>query len=63
MPKFRFTMFLGICYQFFSALVHLNSYVQVRELLKDRSTLMSEPGGVSVLDGTQEGAYQWVCIY
>lgn len=56
-------MFLGICYQFFSALVHLNSYVQVRELLKDRSTLMSEPGGVSVLDGTQEGAYQWVCIY
>lgn len=36
--------------------------IQVRELLKDRSTLKSEPSGVSVLDGTQEGAYEWVWL-
>ncbi|PKI77313.1 apyrase 2-like [Punica granatum] len=34
----------------------------VRELLKGRSRLKSEPEGVTVLDGTQEGAYQWVTI-
>lgn len=34
----------------------------VRELLKDRSSLKSDPRWVSVLDGTQEGAYQWVTI-
>ncbi|KAK4741750.1 hypothetical protein SAY87_025338 [Trapa incisa] len=34
----------------------------VRELLKDTSRLKSDPEGVSVLDGTQEGAYQWVTI-
>ncbi|KAK4740468.1 hypothetical protein SAY87_032349 [Trapa incisa] len=34
----------------------------VRELLKDRSRLKSEPEGVTVLDGTREGAYQWVTI-
>ncbi|KAK4787514.1 hypothetical protein SAY86_011347 [Trapa natans] len=34
----------------------------VRELLKDTSALKSEPEGVTVLDGTQEGAYQWVTI-
>lgn len=32
----------------------------VRELLKQRSTLKSEPNAVAVLDGTQEGAFQWV---
>lgn len=36
-------------------------HVQVRELLKDTSRLKSDPEGVTVLDGTQEGAYQWVC--
>ncbi|GKV13530.1 hypothetical protein SLEP1_g24526 [Rubroshorea leprosula] len=31
----------------------------VRKLLKDRSTLKSD--GVIILDGSQEGSYQWVC--
>lgn len=35
---------------------------KVRDLLKQRSTLKSEPGAVAVLDGTQEGAFQWVCF-
>ncbi|CAI8595274.1 unnamed protein product [Vicia faba] len=34
----------------------------VRDLLKQRSTLKSEPDAVAVLDGTQEGAFQWVTI-
>ncbi|KAJ8771719.1 hypothetical protein K2173_026896 [Erythroxylum novogranatense] len=34
----------------------------VRDLLKDRSTLKSDPNGVRVLDGSQEGSYQWVTI-
>ncbi|KAB2058768.1 hypothetical protein E1A91_A11G264500v1 [Gossypium mustelinum] len=34
----------------------------VRELLKDRSTLKSEANGVKILDGTQEGSYEWVTI-
>ncbi|XP_052111194.1 apyrase 2 [Arachis duranensis] len=34
----------------------------VRELLKQRSTLKSGPNAVTVLDGTQEGAFQWVTI-
>ncbi|MCH90658.1 apyrase 2-like, partial [Trifolium medium] len=34
----------------------------VRDLLKQRSTLKSEPNAVSVLDGNQEGAFQWVCF-
>ncbi|KAG2405320.1 hypothetical protein LR48_Vigan03g189000 [Vigna angularis] len=34
----------------------------VRDLLKDKSSLRSEADGVTVLDGTQEGAYQWVTI-
>ncbi|KAH1260496.1 Apyrase 2 [Glycine max] len=34
----------------------------VRDLLKQRSTLKSEPDAVTVLDGTQEGAFQWVTI-
>ncbi|KAK4282151.1 hypothetical protein QN277_013561 [Acacia crassicarpa] len=34
----------------------------VRDFLKDRSTLKSEADAVTVLDGTQEGAYQWVTI-
>ncbi|KAF7819307.1 apyrase 2-like [Senna tora] len=34
----------------------------VRDLLKDRSTLKSEADSVAVLDGTQEGAFQWVTI-
>jgi len=35
---------------------------KVRDLLKQRSTLKSEPDAVTVLDGTQEGAFQWVCF-
>ncbi|KAK2451060.1 apyrase [Trifolium repens] len=34
----------------------------VRDLLKQRSTLKSEPNAVAVLDGNQEGAFQWVTI-
>ncbi|XP_010524962.1 PREDICTED: apyrase 2-like [Tarenaya hassleriana] len=34
----------------------------VRDLLKERSTLKSEANAVTVLDGTQEGSYQWVTI-
>ncbi|KAK8634085.1 hypothetical protein V6N13_014914 [Hibiscus sabdariffa] len=34
----------------------------VRELLKDRSTLKSEANGVKILDGSQEGSYEWVTI-
>ncbi|KAF2612976.1 hypothetical protein F2Q70_00007586 [Brassica cretica] len=31
----------------------------VKELLRDRSMLKTEANAVTVLDGTQEGAYQW----
>ncbi|KAI4348429.1 hypothetical protein L6164_009154 [Bauhinia variegata] len=34
----------------------------VRDMLKERSTLKAETDAVTVLDGTQEGAYQWVTI-
>ncbi|XWS58468.1 hypothetical protein CRYUN_Cryun08bG0036400 [Craigia yunnanensis] len=34
----------------------------VRELLKDTSTLKSEANGVIILDGSQEGSYEWVTI-
>ncbi|ONK62752.1 uncharacterized protein A4U43_C07F7770 [Asparagus officinalis] len=34
----------------------------VRDLLRDKSSLKSQPDWVTVLDGTQEGAYQWVTI-
>ncbi|XWS57819.1 hypothetical protein CRYUN_Cryun09bG0206300 [Craigia yunnanensis] len=34
----------------------------VRELLKDKSTLKSEANGVRILDGSQEGSYEWVTI-
>ncbi|KAL1202815.1 Apyrase 2 [Cardamine amara subsp. amara] len=34
----------------------------VRELLRDRSMLKTEANDVTVLDGTQEGSYQWVTI-
>ncbi|KAH1151514.1 hypothetical protein GYH30_045161 [Glycine max] len=36
--------------------------VGVRDLLKQRSTLKSELDAVTVLDGTQQGAFQWVTI-
>ncbi|XP_040940966.1 apyrase 2 [Gossypium hirsutum] len=36
--------------------------VGVRELLKSRSTLKSEANGVKILDGSQEGSYEWVTI-
>ncbi|GAB4854078.1 Apyrase 2 [Ancistrocladus abbreviatus] len=34
----------------------------VRDFLRDKSKLKSDPAWVSVLDGTQEGAFQWVTI-
>ncbi|CAI0448985.1 unnamed protein product [Linum tenue] len=34
----------------------------VRDLLKDRSSLKSDADSVTVLDGSQEGSYQWVTI-
>ncbi|KAF3331888.1 putative apyrase 1 [Carex littledalei] len=34
----------------------------VRDLLKEKSSLKSQPDWTTVLDGTQEGAYQWVTI-
>ncbi|WZZ90889.1 hypothetical protein YC2023_119468 [Brassica napus] len=34
----------------------------VQELLRDRSMLKTEANAVTVLDGTQEGSYQWVTI-
>ncbi|XP_010257814.1 PREDICTED: probable apyrase 1 [Nelumbo nucifera] len=35
----------------------------VRDFLEDKSSLKSKPEWVSVLDGTQEGAFQWVCHF
>ncbi|KAF3323695.1 apyrase 1 [Carex littledalei] len=35
---------------------------RVRDLLKEKSSLKSQPDWTTVLDGTQEGAYQWVTI-
>ncbi|XP_072998265.1 probable apyrase 1 [Typha latifolia] len=35
---------------------------EVRDLLQDKSSLKSQPDWVTVLDGTQEGAFQWVTI-
>ncbi|KAK5811371.1 hypothetical protein PVK06_026700 [Gossypium arboreum] len=38
--------------------------VGVRELLKSRSTLKSEANGVKILDGSQEGSYEWrICFW
>ncbi|KDP20285.1 hypothetical protein JCGZ_06871 [Jatropha curcas] len=34
----------------------------VRDILRDKSTLKTEADGVSVLDGSQEGSYEWVTI-
>jgi len=34
--------------------------LQVRELLHDRSSFKSQPNWVTVLDGSQEGTFQWV---
>ncbi|OVA12610.1 Nucleoside phosphatase GDA1/CD39 [Macleaya cordata] len=35
---------------------------EVRDFLKEKSALKSKPDSVTVLDGTQEGAFQWVTI-
>ncbi|CAN1161591.1 Apyrase 2, partial [Linum perenne] len=35
----------------------------VRDLLKDRSTLKSDANSVTVLDGSQEGSYQWPPLF
>ncbi|KAF5178885.1 Ectonucleoside triphosphate diphosphohydrolase [Thalictrum thalictroides] len=34
----------------------------VRDFLRDKSSLKTKPDWVTVLDGTQEGAFQWVTI-
>ncbi|KAG4951104.1 hypothetical protein JHK85_044971 [Glycine max] len=34
----------------------------VRDLLKNRSTLNTQPDAVAIIDGTQEGSYLWVTI-
>ncbi|CAL4930791.1 unnamed protein product [Urochloa decumbens] len=34
----------------------------VRELLRDKSSFKSQPDWVTVLDGSQEGSFQWVTI-
>lgn len=38
----------------------LNFLSKVRDYLKDNSKLKSKSEWVTVLDGSQEGAYQWV---
>lgn len=42
-------------------ILYYNFVFKVRELLRDRSMLKTEANAVTVLDGTQEGSYQWVC--
>ena len=42
------------------ALSYYNFVCKVKELLRDRSMLKTEANAVTVLDGTQEGSYQWV---
>lgn len=37
--------------------------LKVNELFKSESSLDYKPEWVSVLDGSDEGAYMWVCIY
>uniref|UniRef100_A0A7N0U573 Apyrase n=1 Tax=Kalanchoe fedtschenkoi TaxID=63787 RepID=A0A7N0U573_KALFE len=39
-----------------------NILQEVRNLLKDRSSLKSQADWVTVLDGSQEGSYEWVTI-
>ncbi|CAM8967931.1 unnamed protein product [Rhodiola kirilowii] len=39
-----------------------NILQEVRNLLKDRSSLKSQEDWVTVLDGSQEGSYEWVTI-
>lgn len=46
-------LFYFCCFEF-------HEIFKVRDLLKERSSLKSETDAVTVLDGTQEGAYQWV---
>lgn len=35
----------------------------MRDYLKNKSSFKSKADWVTVLDGSQEGAYQWVCYY
>jgi hypothetical protein len=39
--------------------------LQVRNLLREKSSFKNQPDWVTVLDGSQEGAYEWVrcCPY
>ncbi|KAK1632853.1 hypothetical protein QYE76_007168 [Lolium multiflorum] len=34
----------------------------VRDLLREKSSFKNQPDWVTVLDGSQEGAYEWVTI-
>jgi apyrase len=34
--------------------------LQVRDLLREKSSFKNQPDWVTVLDGSQEGAYEWV---
>ncbi|CAN1233602.1 Apyrase 2 [Linum perenne] len=43
-------------------ILQATSVFKVRDLLKDRSTFKSDANSVTVLDGSQEGSYQWVTI-
>lgn len=46
---------------FYSSLMNLICmFIQVKDFLKVKTSLKSNDDWVTVLDGTQEGAYQWV---
>lgn len=52
-------------YNYIALLHAYNAYIlllKVRDYLKDNSRLKSKSDSVTVLDGSQEGAYQWVCL-
>ena len=40
--------------------VNVSTKMQVRDLLREKSSFKNQPDWVTVLDGTQEGAYEWV---
>ena len=40
--------------------VNVSTKMQVRDLLREKSSFKNQPDWVTVLDGTQEGAYEGV---
>jgi hypothetical protein len=50
----------------FTVIVHLildadeSTNLQVRDLLREKSSFKNQPDWVTVLDGSREGAYEWV---